>query len=63
MPLTEQRRYGDTFRRLHELDEVLSALAKVSANVIAQAVHGLTAGSLAPNTNDTAMIESETSQP
>lgn len=66
MPLAEQRRYGDTFRRLHELDEVLSALAKVSANVIAQAVHGLTTGSLAPNTtstNDTAMIESETSQP
>jgi type I restriction-modification system DNA methylase subunit len=49
MPLAAQRQYGDAFRRLHELRDVLAALAKVSTNVIDQTVHGLTTGVLAPD--------------
>jgi predicted DNA-binding transcriptional regulator AlpA len=49
MPLAEQRRYGDAFRRLHELDDMLAVLAKISAKVIDQTVHGLTTGALAPD--------------
>ena len=66
MPLAEQRRYGDAFRHLHELDDVLAALAKVSASVIDQTVHGLTTGALAPdfprlkNTDDADPTEGET---
>lgn len=66
MSLAEQRRYGDAFRHLDELDTMLGALAKVSTSVIAQTVHGLTTGSLTPNppkTNDPTMTESETNQP
>jgi hypothetical protein len=48
MPLAEQRRYGDAFRHPQELQGALSALAKVSANVIDQTIHGLTVGTLAP---------------
>lgn len=65
MPLATQRRYGVAFRRLQELEGVLTALAKVGANVIDQAVHGLTTGVLAPdappvNNTDVAATESET---
>lgn len=49
MPLAEQRRYGDTFRRLHELDIALKALADLSGKVIDQAVQGLTSGAFAPD--------------
>jgi hypothetical protein len=68
MSLAEQRRYGDAFRRLQELQEALSALAGVSANVIDQTIHGLTVGVLAPgqpslkNTDDLDTIEGETSK-
>jgi hypothetical protein len=48
MPLGEQRRYGEAFRYLLELDGALTALAKVSANVISQTTHGLITGALAP---------------
>src|SRR5258707_207075 len=48
LPLAEQRRYGDVFRHLHELQGALSALAAVSANVIEQTIHGLTTGALSP---------------
>ncbi len=48
MPLAEQRRYGNAFRHLRELQDALSALATVSANVIDQTVHGLTVGTLTP---------------
>lgn len=49
MSLAEQRRYGDAFRHLQELEGVLAAMAKVSANVIDQTIHGLTTGVLAPD--------------
>jgi len=49
LPVAEQRRYGEAFRRLQELDDALAALAKVSAAVIDQTAHGLTAGVLAPD--------------
>ncbi|MGY5099654.1 N-6 DNA methylase [Streptomyces sp. 900105245] len=68
IPLAEQRRYGDAFRRLQELQETLSALATVSANVIDQTIHGLTVGVLAPdrpslkNTDDLEPTEGETSK-
>ena len=59
MPLAEQRRYGDAFRRLLELDTVLRTLADVSGKVIEQTIHGLTTGVLAP---DCEMNEGETSK-
>jgi len=49
MPLAEQRRYGDAFRRLLELDDALRTLADVSGKVIEQVIHGLTTGVLAPD--------------
>ncbi len=49
MPLAEQRRYGEEFRRLLELDAALKALADVSGKVIEQVIHGLTSGVLAPD--------------
>jgi type I restriction-modification system DNA methylase subunit len=49
MPLGEQRRYGDAFRRLQELDAALKALADVSGKVIEKTIHGLIAGVLAPD--------------
>jgi type I restriction-modification system DNA methylase subunit/predicted DNA-binding transcriptional regulator AlpA len=66
LPLAEQRRYGDAFRRLQKLEDVLAALAKVSANVIDQTIYGLTTGALAPdspwlkNTHDVGATEGET---
>jgi hypothetical protein len=48
LPLAEQRRYGDAFRLLLELQGALRALADVSDTVIEQTIHGLTTGVLAP---------------
>ncbi|MDN5747949.1 MAG: N-6 DNA methylase [Pseudonocardia sp.] len=48
MPLIEQRRYGDAFRRLSELTAVAARLAAVTDAVVTQTVHGLTAGALDP---------------
>jgi hypothetical protein len=59
MPLAEQRRYGDAFRRLLELDAALRTLADVSGKVIEQTIHGLTTGVLAPGCE---MTEGETSK-
>ena len=59
MPLAEQHRYGDTFRRLLELDVALRTLADVSEKVIEQTIHGLTTGVLAP---DCEVSEGETSK-
>ena len=47
--LADQRRYGDAFRHLQELQDALNTLATVSTNVIAQTIHGLTSGALAPD--------------
>ncbi|WP_067801152.1 N-6 DNA methylase [Nocardia beijingensis] len=49
LPIAEQRRYGNTFRQLQDLKQVLTSLAKVGNAVIDQAVHGLTVGALSPN--------------
>jgi SAM-dependent methyltransferase len=49
MPLAEQRRYGEAFQRLLELDTALKALADVSGKVIEQVIYGLTSGVLAPD--------------
>jgi hypothetical protein len=49
LPLTEQRRYGDAFRQLQELDDLSSRLAGVTAAIVAQTVHGLTTGALSPS--------------
>ena len=48
LPLAEQARYGAEFRRLLELEAALRSLAELSGKVIGQAIHGLTAGALAP---------------
>ena len=57
VPLAEQRRYGESFRRLLELDIALKALADISGKVIEHVIHGLTSGVLAP---DHAVREGET---
>lgn len=48
MSLSDQRRYGDAFRHLQQLEDVLTTLAKTSTHVIEQTIHGLTTGVLAP---------------
>ncbi|MCZ0989530.1 N-6 DNA methylase [Streptomyces diastatochromogenes] len=48
LPLAEQRRYGDAFRYLQQLQDTLTALAKTSSHVIDQTLHALTTGVLAP---------------
>lgn len=48
MPLAEQRRYGDAFRRLQELDAAATRLAAITTAVVTQTVHGLTTGALGP---------------
>jgi SAM-dependent methyltransferase/predicted DNA-binding transcriptional regulator AlpA len=48
MPLAEQRRYGDAFRQLEQLQATIYALANTSARIIDQAVYGLTTGALDP---------------
>jgi hypothetical protein len=48
LPLAEQRRYGDAFRRLSELEQALTALSDLSARVIGQTVYALTTGAVAP---------------
>jgi hypothetical protein len=48
VPVAEQRRYGEAFRHLLDLQEAVSALAAVSVNVLDQAIHGLTTGALTP---------------
>jgi hypothetical protein len=59
LPSAEQRRYGEAFRRLLELDVALKTLADVSGKVIEQVIHGLTTGVLAP---DHGISEGETSK-
>jgi len=49
LPLAEQRRYGEAFRRLSELEQALAALADLSANVIGQTIYALTNGAVAPD--------------
>ncbi|MGH3829051.1 MAG: N-6 DNA methylase [Pseudonocardiaceae bacterium] len=48
MPVAEQRRYGEAFRHLLDLQGAVSALAAVSVNVLDQTIHGLTTGALTP---------------
>ncbi|MGH8543505.1 MAG: N-6 DNA methylase [Gammaproteobacteria bacterium] len=49
MPVAQQRRYGKAFRYLQELQEALSALSQVSANMTDQIAKGLTTGALTPD--------------
>jgi hypothetical protein len=53
LPFAEQRRYGDAFRRLNDLDAALKQLANVSGKVIEQTILGLTSGVLAPDSGAT----------
>ena len=48
MPLAEQRRYGEAFRRLSELEQALAALSDLSAKVIGETIYALTTGAVAP---------------
>lgn len=48
LPLTEQRRYGEAFRRLSELDQALAALSDLSAKVIGETISALITGTVAP---------------
>lgn len=48
VPLAEQRRYGDAFRRLLALRQLTTALAGATGSLLDQTVHGLTTGALLP---------------
>jgi SAM-dependent methyltransferase len=48
LPPSEQRRYGDAFRKLDALEAVLRQATEVSACVIRTAAYGLTSGALVP---------------
>lgn len=48
LPLAQQRRYGDAFRRLAEVEQAVGALARVTEKVIDQTVRALTTGTLDP---------------
>ena len=58
MPLAEQRRYGDAFRRLQGVRQALTELATLSTKVIDQTVYGLTTGALEPPTTKTRSADS-----
>jgi hypothetical protein len=47
-PLAEQRRYGEAFRRLSELEQALTALSDLGGRVIGQTIDALTTGTVAP---------------
>jgi hypothetical protein len=49
LPLTEQRKYGDAFRQLSELEQALTRLSDLSAKVIEQTIFALTSGAIAPD--------------
>lgn len=49
LPLIEQRKYGDAFRQLSELEQALTRLSDLSAKVIEQAISALTSGAIAPD--------------
>ena len=48
LPLAEQRRYGDAFRCLGELEQALTTLSDLSAEVIRQTINAMTTGAIAP---------------
>lgn len=48
LPLAEQRRYGEAFRRLSELEQALAALSDLSTKVIEETIYALTTGAVAP---------------
>jgi hypothetical protein len=48
LPLAEQRRYGEAFRLLSELEQALAALSDLSAKVIGETIYALTTGAVAP---------------
>jgi hypothetical protein len=52
IPLAEQRRFGEAFRWLLELDAALTTLASLGEKVIEEVIHGLTTGILAPDMSD-----------
>ncbi|MEV8015308.1 N-6 DNA methylase [Streptomyces sp. NPDC086554] len=49
LSLAEQRRYGEAFRHLQQLQDTITALAKTSSHVIDQTLHALTTGVLTPD--------------
>jgi hypothetical protein len=48
LPLAEQRRYGEAFRRLCDLEQALAALSGLSAEVIGETIYALITGAVAP---------------
>lgn len=49
MPLAQQRRYGDAFRLLTEIEQAMAELSDLGAKVIEQTIHALTTGAVAPD--------------
>jgi hypothetical protein len=60
VPLPEQRRYGEAFRRLSELTAVAARLAAVTDAVVTETIRGLTVGALDPGAIDTPEHEKRT---
>ncbi|KWX07291.1 hypothetical protein TR74_19290 [Carbonactinospora thermoautotrophica] len=48
LPLAEQRRYGEAFRRLADFEEALTRVAELGKDVAAAVADGLTDGTLRP---------------
>ena len=48
LPLSEQRQYGEAFRRLTEVTNQIERVSALAADAVQTAVYGLTSGVLAP---------------
>lgn len=49
MPLPEQRRYGEAFRRLSGIEQALARLSALSTKAIEQTIYALTTGAVTPD--------------
>lgn len=49
MPLPEQRKYGEAFRRLSEIEQALARLSALSTKAIEQTIYALTTGAVVPD--------------
>jgi SAM-dependent methyltransferase len=48
LPLSEQRQYGEAFRRLTEVTDRIDAVARVANEAVQTAIYGLTSGVISP---------------
>ena len=48
LPLADQRKYGQAFHLLTELEQALTKLSDISTKIVEQAIYALTTGAVAP---------------